>query len=79
MALARLVALADQELQGLLAGGLLAAADDATVLVLDEVGLGETAGGLLRGAVVDLGLGTNSDGKLGHLILLTAVFFGGDC
>jgi hypothetical protein len=27
--------------------------------------------------VVDLGLGTNSDGKLGHLILLTAVFFGG--
>jgi hypothetical protein len=26
--------------------------------------------------VVDLGLGTDSDGKLGHLILLTAVFFG---
>jgi hypothetical protein len=26
--------------------------------------------------VVDLSLGTNSNGKLGHLILLTAVFFG---
>lgn len=77
LTLARLVALADQELQRLLAGGLLAAADNPAVLVLDEVLLLQTAGGLLRGAVVHLGLGTDSDGKLGHLILLTAVFFGG--
>lgn len=76
LALARLVPLADQELQGLLAGGLLAAADDAAVLVLDKILLLEATSRLLRGAMVDLGLRTNSDGELGHLILLTAVFFG---
>lgn len=76
MTLARLVTLADQELQGLLAGRHLLAAHDTAVLVLDEILLLQTAGGLLRRAVVDLSLGTNSNGKLGHLILLTAVFFG---
>ncbi len=74
MALARLVALADQELQGLLSGGHLATAHDAAVLVLDEILLLEATCRLLGGAVVDLGLGTNSDGELGHLILSTAVF-----
>lgn len=73
-ALARLVALAGQVLQGLATGGLLAAADDAAVLVADQVGLGEPPGGVLGGAVVHLGLGADSDGG-GHLILLTAVFF----
>jgi hypothetical protein len=29
--------------------------------------------------VENLGLGTDSNGKLGHLILLTAVFFTGVC
>ena len=65
--LLRLVALAGQVLQGLATGGLLAAADDATVLVLDQVCLGEATGGVLGGAVVNLGLVANSD-RGGHLI-----------
>jgi len=73
-ALLRLVALAGQVLQGLATSGLLAAADDAAVLVLDQIGLDQTAGGVLGSAVVNLGLGANSDG-IGHLIHLTAVLF----
>ena len=67
-ALARLVALAGQELQGLLAGHHLATAHNAAVLVLDEVLLGQTAGSVLGSAVEYLGLGTDSH-HLRHLIL----------
>jgi hypothetical protein len=79
-ALARLVALAGQELQGLLAGHHLAAADDATMLVLDEVLLLETTGRVLGSTVENLGLGTSCD-HLGHLIHWAAIFWlctGGD-
>jgi len=62
-----LVALAGQELQGLLAGQHLATADDAAVLVLDEVLLLEATGGVLGRTVENLGLGTGCD-HLGHLI-----------
>jgi hypothetical protein len=75
LTLPSLVSLTDQKLQGLLAGCHLAAADDATVLVLDQILLLEATCRVFSGAVVDLRLGTNSKGKLGHLILLTAVFF----
>ncbi len=68
-----LVALAGQVLQGLLAGHHLAAAHNATVLVLDEILLLQATGGVLGGAVEYLSLGANSD-HLGHLIHLTAVF-----
>ena len=71
--LASLVALAGQELQGLLAGHHLATADDATVLVLDEVLLLEATGGVLGSTVENLGLGTGCD-HLGHLIHWTTKF-----
>jgi hypothetical protein len=71
--LASLVALAGQELQGLLAGEHLATADDAAVLVLDEVLLLETTGGVLGSTVENLGLGTDSD-HLGHLIHWATIF-----
>jgi len=77
-ALARLVALAGQVLQGLAAGGLLAAADDATVLVLHQLRFGEPTGGVLGGAVVDLGLGANRDGG-SHLILWGAILSRSGC
>jgi hypothetical protein len=64
--LLRLVALAGQVLQGLLAGGHLLAAHDTTVLVLHQVGLDQTTGSVLGGAVEHLCLGTNSYLKLGH-------------
>jgi hypothetical protein len=73
-ALLRLVALAGKILKRLLAGRHLLAADDAVVLVLDKVLLGEATGGVLRAAVVNLGLGSNGH-HLGHLILLTAILF----
>lgn len=72
-ALLGLVALAGQILQGLLAGHHLAAAHNATVLVLDEVLLLQTTGRVLGGAVEHLGLGTNSHLELGHLILRAAI------
>jgi hypothetical protein len=72
-ALLRLVALAGQVLERLLAGHHLLAADDAVVLVLDQILLGQTAGRVLRSAMVHLGLGTNSD-HLSHLIVTAAVF-----
>ena len=71
-ALLGLVALAGQVLQGLLAGGHLLAADNATVLVLHEVGLGQTTGSVLGSTMENLGLGTNSH-HLGHLILMAAI------
>ncbi len=71
--LARLVALAGQELQGLLAGHHLATADDAAVLVLDEVLLLEATGGVLGSTVENLGLGTDSE-HLGHLIHWATIF-----
>lgn len=64
-----LVALAGQVLQGLLAGGHLLAADNAAVLVLDEVLLLQTAGSMLSSTVEHLGFGTSGHFKLGHLIL----------
>lgn len=69
-----LVALAGQVLQGLLAGEHLAAAHNAAVLVLHQILLGQTTGGVLGRAVENLGLGANCD-HLRHLILLTAVLF----
>lgn len=71
--LASLVALAGQELQGLLAGHHLATADDAAVLVLDEVLLLEATGGVLGSTVENLGLGTDSE-HLGHLIHWATIF-----
>jgi hypothetical protein len=76
-ALARLVALAGQVLQGLLAGRHLLAADNAAVLVLDQILLGQATGSVLRSAMVHLGLGANSGDVLSHLILTAAVFCGG--
>ena len=73
LALLRLVALARQVLQRLLAGHHLAAAYNAAVLVLDEVGLGEATGGVLRRSVKNLGLGSNGGHVVGHLILRTRV------
>jgi hypothetical protein len=67
-----LVALAGQVLQGLLAGHHLLTADNTAVLVLDEVGLGQTTGSVLGSTMENLGLGTNSD-HLGHLILRAAI------
>lgn len=72
--LARLVALAGEVLQGLLAGLHLLAADDAAVLVLDEVLLLQATRGVLGSSVVNHSLGANSHFKFGHLILLTAIF-----
>ena len=74
-ALLGLVALAGQVLQGLLASGHLLAADNAAVLVLDEVLLLQTAGRVLGSAVEHLGLGTSGNLKLGHLILNAAICF----
>ena len=67
-----LVALAGQVLERLLALHHLLATHNATVLVLDQVGLGEAAGGMLRASVKDLGLGANCR-NFGHLILWNAI------
>ena len=72
--LARLVALAGEELQSLRAGLHLAAANNAGVLVLDEILLLQATRGVLGRSVENLSLGTNSHFKFGHLILLTAIF-----
>jgi hypothetical protein len=60
------VAPASQILQSLAAGSLLAPADNTAVLVLNEVGLVEAAGSLLRGTVEHLGLRAYIHGILGH-------------
>ena len=75
--LARLVALAGQVLQSLLAGHHLLAAYNAAVLVLDKVLLLKTAGRVLGRTVEYLGLGTSRHFKLGHLILVAAVLSAG--
>ena len=72
-ALARLVALAGQVLQGLLASSHLATAHNAAVLVLHQILLGQTTGSVLRGTVVHLGLGANCGDVLSHLILNAAI------
>jgi len=69
-----LVALAREVLKGLLALHHLLATYNATVLVLDKVGLGETTGGVLGVAMENGGLGANS-GNFGHLILWNANLF----
>lgn len=73
-ALARLVALASQILQGLLAREHLLAADNAAVLVLHQILLLEATGGVLSSTVVNLGLRANRL-NIRHLILLTAISF----
>lgn len=75
-ALPRLVALAGQELQRLLAGQHLLAAHNAAVLVLDEVLLVQAAGRVLRRAVEHLGLGANR-GDICHLIFGVAILSAG--
>lgn len=70
----RLVALAGEVLEGLLTGGELLTTHNTPMLVLDEVLLGEAAGGVLGSSVVNLGLGSSGNFKFGHLILLTAIF-----
>ena len=69
-----LVAPARQVLERLLALHHLLATYNATVLVLDEVGLGEATGGVLGVAVENRSLGANS-GNFGHLILWNAILF----
>jgi len=71
-ALLCLVALAGQVLESLASSQHLLAAYNAPMLVLDEVGLDESAGGVLGSSVEDLSLGANSR-NFGHLILRTAV------
>ena len=66
-ALLGLVALARQILERLATSRLLLATYNATVLVLDKIGLREAAGGVLRRSVENLGLGA-SRGNFGHLI-----------
>lgn len=68
-----LVALAGEVLEGLLTGGELLTTHNTPVLVLDEVLLDETAGGVLGSSVVNLRLGSSGYFKFGHLILLTAI------
>ena len=67
-----LVALAGQVLQRLLTLHHLLATHNAAVLVLNQVRLGEAAGGMLRASVKDLGLGANCRNS-GHLILWNAI------
>ena len=75
--LASLVALAGEVLQGLLASLHLAAANNATVLVLDKVLLLQATRCVLGSSVVNHSLGSSSHFKFGHLILLTAILLGG--
>jgi hypothetical protein len=74
-----LVALAGQILQSLLASGHFLATDNATVLVLNQILLGQTTGSMFSSAVEYLSLGANSYVKFSHLILLTAILFEGWC
>ena len=68
-----LVALTREVLEGLAACGLLAAAYNPAVLVLNKVTLLETTGRVRRRSVPDLSLGANC--HLNHLILLTAIIY----
>lgn len=73
-ALLGLVATAGQVLQGLTTSGLLPAAYNAAMLVLDQVGLGETAGRVLGVSVKNRGFGANGRDIGRHLIMWTAIF-----
>ena len=64
-----LVALARQVLERLLALHHLLAADNATVLILNKVRLGEASGGVGRRSMENLGLGASCNLKIRHLIL----------
>ena len=65
-ALLRLVALGEQLLDSLLASGVLLLRNDATLLGLHQILLGEATGSVLGSAVVNLGLGANSDHLATH-------------
>ena len=69
-----LVATAGQVLEGLATGGLLPATYNAAVLVLNQVGLGETAGRVLGVSVENRGFGANGGDISGHLIIRAAIF-----
>jgi len=73
VSLARLVALARQVLERLLAGHHLLAANNPTVLVLHKIRLGETTGCVLGRSVKHLGLGSNCGHVIGHLIHWNAI------
>jgi hypothetical protein len=70
-----LVASAGKKLQSLATGSLLAPANNAAMLVLNEVRLGEAAGRLLGRTVEYLSLGTGIHRKIGHLISYTLFCF----
>ena len=72
-ALLRLVALPRQVLERLATRQHLAAANNPTVLVLHQVRLGQTTGGMLRRSVKHLGLGASSEFG-DHLIQWNAIF-----
>jgi hypothetical protein len=72
-----LVALAGQVLQGLLACSHLLAAYNTTVLVLDQILLGQATGGVLGSSVENLGLGASGHFEFGHLIQMTAILLKG--
>ena len=68
-----------QALQGLLACRVLLAADNAPLLGLHEVLLGEAAAGVLGGSVVDLGLGADGGHTTGtshHVVTAGAIATG---
>ena len=72
-ALLSLVTLASEILQRLSAREHLAAAYNATMLVLNEILLLQTTGRVLGRAMENLGLGTSGNFKLGHRILRVAI------
>ena len=67
-----LVALAGQVLQCLATSGLLLPANNPAVLVLHQIGLDETARGVLSGTMEHLSLGASCHHICGHLILWNA-------
>ena len=69
-----LVATAGQVLERLATGSLLPATYNTAVLVLDQVGLGQTAGCVLGISVENRGLGANGGDIGGHLIIRAAIF-----
>ena len=60
-ALLGLEALGVKALESLLASGVFTLADNATLLGLHQVFLGQATGSVLGGSMVDLGLGAHSD------------------
>ena len=69
-----LEALGVKTLECLLARGVLALADNATLLGLHQILLGQATGSVLGGSVEDLGLGAHSDrGATDHHIVVLAI------